>query len=71
MTFSYKILDENGNYTTDWESNSIYTGYESKVGELEMEFTSLSGTGEYYCVFVIQDIYGGVTYSKPIKYNMQ
>lgn len=71
MTFWYKVFDENGNFTQDWGSYSTYYGYEEKVGELEVEFTSLSGTGEYYCVFNVTDIYGNSSYSKAIKLDLK
>ena len=71
MTFWYKVFDDKGNFTQDWTSSSTYYGYEEKVGELEVEFTSLSGTGEYYCVFNITDIYGKSNYSKAIKLDLK
>lgn len=69
MTFQYKFFDDNGNYTTDWSSNPTKYGYESKINELDLEFTSLSGTGEYYCIFRIFDVYGNSSYTKPVKLN--
>lgn len=70
MTYWYKMFDDKGNYTSDWESYSTYYGYEEATDKLELEFTSLDGTGEYYCLFRIKDIYGGTTVSKLIKLDL-
>ncbi len=67
MTYWYKMFDDNGNYMTDWQGYSTYYGYEGKIDEVDFEFTSLDGTGEYYCLFMIYDIYGKSTVSSLIK----
>lgn len=67
MTFWYKMFDENNNYTSDWQSNSTYYGYNEHIDNLELEFTSLKDTGDYYCLFRLYDIYGNMTVSNLIK----
>lgn len=64
----YKMIDKNGMYTgnTD-EKNPIVYGYDGTFDELELEFSNLEGNGEYYCAFVIKDIYGKTTNTKAIK----
>lgn len=65
--FRYKILDKNGNYTDDWESSSTYYGYEFYT---DKEFNFKRATldkGDYYCVFVVKDIYGNTYYSKLLS----
>ena len=72
--FRYKILDENGNYTKDWESGMKLTGksyiFEVKKGKYHLETTSLDKyKGDYYCVFVIYDVQNKPNYSNLIKIN--
>lgn len=65
--FRYKILDKNGNYTDDWESSSTYYGYEFYTNK---EFNFKRATldkGDYYCIFVVKDIYGNTYYSKLLS----
>ena len=65
--FSYKILDENGNYTVNWESNKTQTGWEVHPEDLEFKKGSLDDSGEFYCVFYIKDIKNNTYYSKLIN----
>ena len=64
--FRYKILDENGNYTTNWESNKIKYLTEVKKGKYHFETASLD-EGDYYCVFAIFDSQDNVYYSDLIS----
>lgn len=67
LKFSYNIIDENGNYTTDWESNDTITGWELYIDEIEsFQKLELSETDEYYCVFAIRDSQGNVSYSQLV-----
>ena len=65
----YKILDENGNYKEDWEGNGIIEGFEEKVDKFHFELQDFGDDSDYYCVFVIRDIYNQVYYSKLVKMN--
>ena len=71
--FRYKILDENGNYTPDWQSNSTLYLWEVKNKEglnkksFDIKRVSLDENGEYYCVFMIIDIKNNVVYSNLVK----
>ena len=68
LNFKYKILDSNGNYTTDWESSGEAYVYEMKTNELaSLVFTDLEAEYDYYCVFMIKDLRGNMYYSGMIK----
>lgn len=75
LSSHYKILDENGNYTSNWDNEGIIQGYEfTRKNDLEegedfgnmmdLETASLSDDDDYYCVFKIRDIYGNEYYTK-------
>ena len=68
--FRYDILDENGNFTTEFESDP--TKYLIKVDMKEDEFyyenVSLD-SGDYYAVFYITDIYGNRVNSNLVSVN--
>jgi len=66
--FRYKILDDEGNYTTDWVGAPEYVGVAVTPDDYELKFASLNpNEGEYYCIFKIYDINHNVTFSKLIK----
>lgn len=65
----YKILDENGNFMDDWESNGIFEGFEEKIGKYKFEVTGLDPENNYYCVFKIWDTNNNTYYTKLIKMN--
>ncbi len=64
---SYKILDENGNYTSNWGSNNIATSIKIDIPNIGLKLSTLDDDGEYYCVFRVKDIYGNVFDSNLIK----
>lgn len=68
-SMGYKILDENGNYTENWENNGIYEGAEFTTDDLNFELADFSKNTNYYCVFKIYDINNNYYYSKMIKMN--
>lgn len=51
----YKILDKNGNYTTEWEGSPTITAVRANIDDLGLKKVSL-GDGEYYVVFNIGDV---------------
>lgn len=66
---SYHILDENGNYNENWESNGTIRGIEEKVGKFDFELQSYDDEYDYYCVFKIWDTNNDYYYSKLVKMN--
>ena len=62
----YKILDENGNYTTEWESAPELSGYGSTLDDIDLKRSTLKD-GEYYVVFIISDINNNTYSSDLIK----
>ena len=64
--FRYKILDDQGNYSPNWESNNTYYMIEVKKDQYEFKTSSLDD-GEYYCIFKIYDVSNQYTYSKLVK----
>ena len=67
--FRYKILDDNGKYTEDWESSPTQYGHEFYTDKQFMFKRATLDEGDYYCVFVVKDIYGNVYYSKLLSVN--
>ncbi len=65
----YKILDENGNYTQNWEGNGVLEGIEEKVGSFHFELADSEDYSDYYGIFVIWDTHNQIYYSKPVKMN--
>ena len=68
MIARYKILDDNGNYTTDWGLNGTSYRYEVKKGKYHFEVTSLED-GDYYCIFEVYDVQNQPNYSNLISIN--
>ena len=66
FTYEYKILDDNGNYTDDWESAPEYKGFSTKLKNIKLKSSSLKD-GEYYVVFYIYDVNNKKHNSKLIK----
>ena len=64
---TYKILDDNGNYTDEWESAPSVSGYSDNLSELELKNSGLDKGDNYYGLFILNDIYGNTSYSKLIK----
>ena len=62
----YKITDDNGNYTMDWESAPELTGFSSKIADLDLQTSTLQN-GEYYVVINIVDVNNNVYPSSLIK----
>lgn len=66
--FRYKILDESGNYTNNWQSNTIKYLFEVKKGKYHLETSSIDvNSNEYYCVFVITDLQNNSYYSNLVQ----
>ena len=66
-SFKYKILDDKGNYKTNWNSNGVYEGVEVDVKNIDFEIQGLDDGYDYYSVFAIRDTNNKIYYSKLIK----
>lgn len=64
---SYKILDEEGNYTEEWEASPTFTGYGGDFSKIKLKNSGLDDGDNYYGLFILKDIYGNTSYSKLIK----
>ena len=65
---SYKILDENGNYTEDWDNNGTSEGHEFRTDEdYEFKINDFADDYDYYCVFRIYDVNNNYYYSNLVK----
>lgn len=68
---SYKIFDDFGNYTTNWESSGTLTGVEFKIeDDFKLEFRNLDSTKEYYALFHITDSQGNRYTTNIVKVNI-
>ena len=64
MNFKYKILDENGNYTTNWESAGVSYLFRTGTDKTDYEYkiANLDNGSKYYAVFAVYDIYNKLSY---------
>lgn len=68
---SYKIFDDNGNYTTDWESSGSMSGIEFMIEDgFELEFRNLDSSKEYYALFHIYDSQGNRYTTNMVRVNV-
>lgn len=65
-SFGYRILDENGNYTKDWETKTYY-GIETDIDKFEFQYYEFEEEYDYYCVFKIYDVNNNYYYTKLVK----
>ena len=64
---NYKILDENGNYNSNWEWDKSVHGLEAPVDGLNFSVYDYSDDFDYYAVFVIVDTKNNSYYSNLVK----
>lgn len=64
---SYKITDENNDYTDNWTNNQSWNGYEIPTSNIAFEYEDFSATDDYYAVFQVWDIYNNSYISKLVK----
>lgn len=62
----YKILDKNGKFTSEWEGSPTIVGVGGNIDDFGFKKASL-GDGEYYVVFLINDVNNESYYSDLIK----
>lgn len=69
MSSRYKILDESGNYNSDWikTSNNVIEGTRFRTNMIKLVKEDFSSEYDYYVVFRINDIANNSYYSKPIR----
>lgn len=67
--YRYGILDSNGNYNENWQSQNTKYLIELDVEDITKELIvgSLDDADNYYCIFKIVDITNNYHYSKLIK----
>ena len=69
--FSYKIFDDAGNYTTNWESAGTMNGFEFDLSKkFELEFRNLDVSKEYYVLFYISDSQGNRYTTNAVKIKL-
>lgn len=69
--FAYKIFDDAGNYTTNWESSGTMNGFEFDLSKkFELEFRNLDVSKEYYVLFYINDNQGNRYTTNAVKINL-
>ena len=66
---SFNMFDENGKYTSDWDSDGTFKGFELKPEELSFKLDDFSSEEEYYAVFAVYDTYNNVYFSDKVKMN--
>ena len=62
-------IDENGNYTNNWESSDSIYYISVEPGKYDLKYSNLDSKGEYYCLFKIFDVKKQVHYSNLVKIN--
>ena len=66
----YKLFDNNGVYTDNWESAGTYYLTEVSPDEkYKLGFTELDDEYDYYCLFQVYDTQGNVNNTNLIKVN--
>ena len=69
LNYKYKILDENGNYTENWESSGVahmfLTG--TSDSDYKFEISNLDDGYKYYCIFKIYDLKNEYHYSNLVQ----
>ncbi len=67
---SFNIINDDMSYNEEFTSNGVIQGWEVGTDELDLRFQDGFEEGyEYYCVFIVRDIYNNATHSKFVKLN--
>lgn len=70
LSYKYKILDQNGNYTSNWENSREISKMELNTNDdYKIEFKDLDISKEYYCIFRVKDSQGNAYLSNIVKIN--
>lgn len=68
LSYKYNILDSNGNYTSNWQNNKeVNTISLSTKDDINIEFSDLDISKDYYCVFRIKDSQNNMYLSNLVK----
>ena len=70
VSYKYNILDEEGNYTSDWEASKEIVGLDISLNkEYEISVTDLDISKDYYALFVVKDSQGNNYSSNIVEVN--
>ena len=70
LSYKYNILDKEGNYTNNWQNNPEVTMMELSAKEnINIVFSDLDISKEYYCLFKIKDSQNNAYLSRLVKVN--
>ena len=70
LSYKYNILDSNGNYTSSWQNSPEITTIElSTKNDINIEFSDLDISKEYYSIFRIKDSQNNTYLSSLVKVN--
>jgi hypothetical protein len=71
LSYKYKILDEEDNYTSNWENNGEVLNMEVRTkDDYKIEIKELEPSNNYYCLFRIKDSYGNLHISNIVEVNI-
>ena len=71
LSYKYKILDEEDNYTSNWENNGEVLNMEVRTkDDYKIEIKELEPSNNYYCLFRIKDSYGKIHISNIVEVNI-
>ena len=63
LSSGWSILDENGKIVGD----GVVSGFETEPNDFQFELEQFDDNYDYYCVFIITDIYGNKSSTKLVK----
>lgn len=66
----YKIFDENGEYTKDWDSSSEVVVFESRVDDFEINIDDFDSSKDNYALFNILDVTGKEYVTNVVKLQL-
>lgn len=70
LSYKYKILDKNGNYTSNWvDSQEVLNMELLTKAEYKIEFKDLDISHDFYCIFRIKDNKGNIYSSNIVEVN--
>ena len=70
LSYKYNILDASGNYTSNWQNDpEVTTLVLSTKEDIDIQFSDLDISKEYYCLFRIKDSQNNTYLSKLVKVN--
>lgn len=68
LNYKYKIFDDDGRYTSNWEGSGLVTGFEAEVSEeFSISFEDFDPEKDFYCMFNVKDSQGNVYKTNVVK----